>query len=97
MFLKINPFWELSSTKTVMDKLIQEGHYDRAASYLLNFIEQASPTSYHDTLKEVWENLDAEFIVSHLDAYIIGVQQLAQENVQKQSEQKLSHLVGEIA
>ena len=78
-----------------MDKLIHEGHYDRAASYLLNFIDDL-PASYHDTLKEVWGNLDAGFIVSHLDAYIIGVQQLAQENAQKQSEQKLSHLVGKL-
>ena len=48
---------------------------------------------YNDTLKAVWENIDAEFIVSHMDAFIIGIQQLAQENGQKQSEQKLSHLV----
>ena len=95
MFLNINPFRELSSTKTVMDKLIHEGHYERAASYLLNFIDDL-PDSYHDTLKEVWENLDAGFIVSHLDGYMMGVQQLAQENVQKQSEQKLLHLVGKL-
>ena len=91
-YLNINPFREFSSTKTVMDKLISEGHYDRAASYLLNFIDDL-PASYHDTLKEVWGNLDAEFIVSHLDAFIIGIQQLAQEEGQQQSEQKLSHLV----
>jgi tetratricopeptide (TPR) repeat protein len=94
-YLKINPFRELSSTKTVMDKLIHVGHYNRAASYLLNFIDDL-PASYHDTLKEVWDNLDAGFIVSHLDAYIIGIQQFAQENGQKQSEQKLSHLVGKL-
>ena len=91
-YLNINPFREFSSTKTVMDKLISEGHYDRAASYLLNFIDDL-PALYHDTLKEVWGNLDAEFIVTHLDAFIIGIQQLAQEEGQQQSEQKLSNLV----
>ena len=95
-YLKINPFRELSSTKAVMDKLVHEGHYERAASYLLNFIDDL-PVLYNDTLKEVWENLDAEFIVSHLDAFIIGIQQLAQENGQKQSEQKLITPCGEIA
>ena len=91
-YLNINPFRKFSSTKRVMDKLVQDGHYERAASYLLNFIEDL-PASYRDTLKEVWEKLDAEFIVSHLDAFIIGIQQIGQEKGQLQTEQKLSHLV----
>ena len=33
------------------------------------------------------------FIVSHLDAFIIGIQQLVQEKGTTQSEQKLIHLV----
>jgi tetratricopeptide (TPR) repeat protein len=94
-YLKINPFRELSSTKTVMEKLVYEGHYERAASYLLNFIDDL-PVLYHDILKEVWANLDTEFIVSHLDAFIIGIQQLVQKKGTTQSEQKLLHLVGKL-
>ena len=94
-YLKINPFRELASTKAVMDQLVREGEYEKAASYLLNFIDDL-PVLYNDTLKAVWENIDAGFIVTHMDAFIIGIQQLAQENGQKQSEQKLSHLVAKL-
>ncbi|MCQ6273795.1 hypothetical protein JMM81_02240 [Bacillus sp. V3B] len=94
-YLKINPFQELSQTKTVIDKMLHEEHYETAALYLLDFIEDL-PNTYNDTLNILWEHLDTEFIVSHLDGFSMLIQQLVQENENQQCEQKLSHLVGKL-
>lgn len=91
-YLNINPFQALSYTKTVIDKMVHGGHYEMAALYLLNFIDDL-PNTYNDTLNVLWEHLDTQFVVFHLDDFMRVIQQLVQEGNQKPSEQKLASLV----
>lgn len=86
----INPFQELSEAKSVIETLIQEGYYEQAALHLLDFIDDL-PDNYDSILDSLWTNLNAAFIVSHLDDFILVIEQFP-HNDQSQSEQKIRQL-----
>jgi hypothetical protein len=89
---KINPFHELPEVRILIEKMVKEGNYKTAALVLLNFIDDL-PTPYEPILKKVWENLDAEFVGSHLDHFITILQRQVNVEDQKQSETQISQLI----
>ena len=93
--LKINPFKELSNTKSMIDKMLQDERYETVALYLLNFLD-ALPNTYEDILHSLWEHLDTTFIASHLDTFILVIQRLLLNDDKDESEQKLIQLIGKL-
>ncbi|MCM2534198.1 hypothetical protein NDK43_19830 [Neobacillus pocheonensis] len=89
--VNINPYRELPETLSIVEKMIQEGDFETAALYLLNFIHDL-PTSYDSILNILWANLNAGFVGSHLDQFIFMFQQLSTEDYSQQSEQKVFQL-----
>lgn len=89
--IKINPFRELPDSRAIIEKMIQKGNYEKAASYLLNFIDDL-PTSYDAILSTVWENSDSKFVISHLDEFMKLMQHLPNKEKTKQLEQKIFQL-----
>ncbi|MGZ4159707.1 MAG: tetratricopeptide repeat protein [Neobacillus sp.] len=89
--VKINPYRVLSEPKAIIEKLIQKGRYETAALYLLNFIHDLPP-AYDAILNILWGNLNAGFVVSHLDDFIFMLKQLVHKDNSKQSEQKIFQL-----
>ncbi|MDQ0201529.1 tetratricopeptide repeat protein [Neobacillus ginsengisoli] len=86
--VKINPYRELKETKLIIEKLVQKGNYEKAALYLLNFIHDLPP-AFDAILNILWGNLNAGFVVSHLDDFIFMLQQLVDKDNSKQTEQKI--------
>jgi tetratricopeptide (TPR) repeat protein len=89
---KINPFHVLPEARSFIEKMIKEGNYETAALALLNFIDDL-PDTYEPILKQVWENLDAEFVGSHLAHFISILQRKMNVENQKQSELQISQLI----
>ncbi|RID81528.1 hypothetical protein D1953_20515 [Peribacillus asahii] len=94
-YLNINPFQVLPHTKSIIDEMIQNEHYETAALFLLKFLD-ALPTAYDDILHSLWEHLDSTFIASHLDTFMLVVQQLVLKDDDNQSEQKLIQIIGKL-
>ncbi|WP_142303753.1 hypothetical protein [Neobacillus soli] len=86
--VNINPFCELPETKSIIQKMLQKGHYTQAALCLLNFIDDL-PASYDAFLKEIWENSDSKFVIAHFDEFIKLLQHLPHDEKSKQLEQKV--------
>ena len=94
-YLNINPFKELSNSKAAIHQMISEKRYETAAFYLLQFIDDLPP-SFDESLNTLFIHLDTEFIVSHLDGFLVMFQQLIRNGDTTQFEQKLSQLVGKL-
>lgn len=94
-YLNINPFKELSNSKRVINQMISEKRYERAAFYLLQFIDDL-PDSFDEPLNTLFIHLDTEFIASHLDGFLVMFQQLIRKGDLPKFEQKLSQLVGKL-
>ncbi|MFJ8244801.1 tetratricopeptide repeat protein [Peribacillus asahii] len=93
--LNINPFQVLPHAKSIIDKMLQDERYETAALFLLKFLD-ALPTAYDDILHSLWEHLDSTFIASHLDTFMLVIQQLVLKHDDNQSEQKLIQLIGKL-
>ena len=93
--LNINPFRSLSSTKSVIDKMMRAGAYEAVAGILLKYMDDL-PKEYDDTLNQLWEGLDTSFVATHLDALISVIHKLVQMDDHKQTEQRLIQLVGKL-
>lgn len=90
--LNINPFHVLPEAKSFLKKLMEEGSYETAALLLIKFIVDL-PEKYEPILKELWENLDTQFVAEHLDAFIHVIDQNIKRDNHQVSEQKLFQLV----
>lgn len=88
----INPFRELPEAMAMMKKMIREGDNETASSLLMDFIDDL-PREYDSILKEVWENLDSEFVVSHLEQFISLIQKQSHDGNPKQSETQIFRMV----
>lgn len=86
--LNINPFHALPDTKAFIKKMLQEGHYEKAAVCLLNFIDDL-PASYDSILLVIWEHSDLKFIIAHFEQFIKLLRHLPHEEKIKQYEQKV--------
>lgn len=91
-YAEINPYKWVPEARTFIEGLMREGQYEKAAVYLFPFIEEL-PGEFHQVLNEIWKQVDAEFVSSHLDEFLLLHQQVAQENDPKQMEQKMLQLV----
>lgn len=94
-YMNINPFQKLPQTKSMIDKLIKEKHYETAALYVLNFLDTL-PNTYEDTLQTLWEHLDTTFIATHVDTFILLIQRLAFKDDEHQSDEKLIQLIAKL-
>jgi tetratricopeptide (TPR) repeat protein len=90
--VNINPFRELPSSKSIIEKMIQKGNFEQAALSLLNFIGDL-PSSYDAILSEVWENSDSKFIIAHLEEFITLLQQLPEGEKLREFEQRIFQIV----
>ncbi|MGG3467420.1 hypothetical protein ABES02_07920 [Neobacillus pocheonensis] len=88
---KINPYRELPEAKPMIEKMIQKEDYETAAEYVIKFIHDL-PASYDSILNQLWGNLNAGFVVSHLDDFIFMFQKLVHKDNAKQFEQNLFQL-----
>ncbi|MBS8266431.1 hypothetical protein DYI25_18585 [Mesobacillus boroniphilus] len=94
-YAKINPYKWVPESRTFIEALIREGQYEKAAVYLFPFIEDL-PAEFHQVLNELWKHIDAEFVSSHLEEFLLLHQQVAQENDPKQSEQRILQLTAKL-
>ncbi|MGA9226604.1 MAG: hypothetical protein WB217_09735, partial [Mesobacillus sp.] len=69
-YAKINPYKWVSDARTFIEGLMREGQYEKAAVYLFPFIEDLPP-EYHQVLNEIWKHVDAEFVSSNLDEFML--------------------------
>ncbi|MCL6573288.1 MAG: hypothetical protein K6T88_16645 [Bacillus sp. (in: Bacteria)] len=89
--VNINPFRELPSSKSIIEKMLKKGNYEKAALCLLPFIEDL-PSSYDAVLGTIWENTDPKFVIANLDEFMTLLQHLPHEEKTKQLEQKVFQL-----
>ena len=89
---KINPFQVLPEAKAIIEEIIKAGNYEEAATFLLKFMDDL-PATYDSILKKLWENVDAEFVGSHLDHFISILQRQGNEENHKQSEAQVYQLI----
>jgi len=89
--VNINPFRVLPESQSILEKMIQKGNYEQAASCLFKFVHDL-PSSYDATLEIIWENCDANFVLSHLDEFAPLLEHLSQTENTKQLEDKLFQL-----
>ena len=91
--ININPFQELPESKSMIEKMIENGNYEKAALCLLNFIGDL-PVSYDAILSLIWENSDPKFVIAHLDEFITLLKHLPHGEKTKQFEQKVFQIAG---
>jgi tetratricopeptide (TPR) repeat protein len=89
---KINPFHVLPEAKKMIENMVEKGSYEKAASSLLNFMDDL-PDTYNPILKKIWENVGAEFVEAHLDLFSIILQRQRNEDKDKQSESQIFQLI----
>jgi hypothetical protein len=89
---KINPFSVLPEAKAMIEDLMENGKYEEAAVSLLSFMEDLPP-SYDPILKELWKNVDAEFVELHLDLFIRTLQRQGNDGKNKESEDQIYQLI----
>ncbi|MBT2694511.1 hypothetical protein [Bacillus sp. ISL-55] len=94
-YAKINPYKWVPESRTFIEELMREKQYEKAAVYLFPFIEDL-PEEFHQILNEIWKQMDAEFVASHMDEFLLLHQQVAQENDPKQSEQRILQLTAKL-
>ncbi|WLR54532.1 hypothetical protein LC048_19205 [Mesobacillus subterraneus] len=94
-YAKINPFKWVPEARTFIEGLMRNRQYEKAAVYLFPFIEEL-PEEYHLLLNEIWKQVDAEFVVSHLEEFLLLHQQVAQENDPRQFEQRILQLTAKL-
>jgi tetratricopeptide (TPR) repeat protein len=84
----INPFQALPDSKSIIKKMLQVGHYEKAALCILDYIDNL-PSSYDSILLIIWEQSDPKFVIAHFDQFIQIMQHLPDEEKTKQVEQKV--------
>ncbi|MFT9600934.1 hypothetical protein [Mesobacillus sp.] len=94
-YAEINPYKWIPEARTFIEGLMKDGQYKKAAVYLFPFIEEL-PEEFHQILNEIWKQVDAEFVTSHLDEFLLLQQQVAQEHDPRQSEQRILQLTAKL-
>lgn len=92
---KINPYQEVAESRPFIEELVKGGHYEKAAVYLFPFIEDL-PAAYNEVLNELWKHLDAKFVASHLNEFLLLLQQIVQEDNPQHYEQKILQLTAKL-
>lgn len=87
----INPYKVLPEARGIIEQMVQKSHYERAAMYLLKFIHDL-PEEYEGVLNTLWENLNAAFVVTHLEKFIFMFQQQVDKNHSNFIDQRIFQL-----
>jgi hypothetical protein len=87
---KINSFHELPNAKKIIEDMLDNGEYEKAALSLFHFMNDLPPT-YHLILQRLWKNLKVDFLVTNLEYFISIFQK--QENEEYQSEEQIYLLI----
>jgi len=88
----INPYHVLPEAQKMIENMIENGSYEKAALYLINFMDDL-PQHYDSILKEIWENVGAKFVESHLDRFIRVLQRQGDSDNHRQSEVQVYQLI----
>ncbi|MDP4103657.1 MAG: hypothetical protein Q8935_01785 [Bacillota bacterium] len=88
----INPFHMLQEAQVMIEKMIENRSYEKAALYLLNFMDDL-PEHYDSILKVIWENVDAKFVDAHLDRFIRVLKRLGDSDNYRQTEVQIYQLI----
>jgi tetratricopeptide (TPR) repeat protein len=86
--INLNPFQVLPDSKSIVEKMLKDGNYKKAALCILDFIDDI-PAPYDAILLLIWENSDPSFVIEHLDEFIKLLQHLPHTEKTKQFEQKV--------
>lgn len=90
--VKTNPFRMLPEASKMILDLMNKGNYSEAAMYLMAFMDDL-PKEFDPILKELWKNLDPEFVVSHLEQFISTIQRQSMDGNVMQPETQIFQLV----
>jgi len=88
----INPFQVLPEAKTVMEEMVKQEQYEAAALSLVKFIDDL-PLTYDSILQSVWENLEPEFVLTHLDDCLAMLQKRPGNKDLQKSEKQIFQLI----
>ncbi|MBT2687227.1 hypothetical protein J7I93_03410 [Bacillus sp. ISL-47] len=92
---KINPFQGVQQSLGFIEELIRNGQLEKAAIYLFPFIEDL-PDEFNNVLKDLRKHLDPQFVASHLDEFLLLLQQIDQEDDPMQTEQRILQLIAKL-
>lgn len=88
----INPYHVLPEARSVIEKMIETGNYEKAALSLLNFMDDL-PANYDSILSVIWENVGAEFVELHLERFIKILKKNGDGDNHKQTEAQVYRLI----
>jgi tetratricopeptide (TPR) repeat protein len=87
----INPFSSLLEAKPTLERMLQAGRVEKAASCLFPFIEDL-PSAYDELLEQIWEKSDPDFVLAHINEWIVALEHLPDHHPLLQWEEKLFQL-----
>lgn len=88
----LNPYRLLPEAKQIIEKMMDHASYRTAVQYLLPFMDDL-PESYDSVLKRLWDNLDSEFVVHHLDKFL----SIIEKEVTAENDEKIEEKVFQLA
>lgn len=87
----INPFRVLPDAKSTLEKMLQKGNHEKAATCLFRFAKDL-PSSFDSILETIWENSDANFVLAHLDEFVPFLQHSTYTDRTKPLDEKITQL-----
>ncbi|ULT57706.1 hypothetical protein L1999_03865 [Neobacillus drentensis] len=89
--VQVNPFRYLLEGKPTLEKMLQAGRVEKAATCLFPFIQDL-PAAYDDLLEQIWEKSDPDFVLAHINEWILALNHLPDHHPLLQWEEKLFQL-----
>ncbi|MEH7115947.1 hypothetical protein V7128_00805 [Neobacillus vireti] len=87
----INPFRHLPEAKSILEKMLRDGKVETAALSLFPFMENL-PSAYDHLLEDIWENSNPDFILAHMNEWILTLKHLPANHLHHHWEEKLFQL-----
>ena len=89
--VEINPFTRIPEAKNEIERWVKDGNYEFVASILIKFINHL-PDTFDSIQKSVWENVSAEFVVSHLQSFIAILEKQDNKDSTKKFDAQLTQM-----
>ena len=86
--VNINPFRYLPEAASTLEKMVQDGRVETSALCLFPFIQDL-PSGYNKILEHIWEKSDPDFVLAHLDEFILLLKHLDDKDSHLHWEEKL--------
>jgi len=87
----VNPFRYMLEAKPTLEKMLQDGSVEKAAACLFPFLKDL-PSAYDDMLEQIWEKADPDFVLAHINEWILALEHLPDNHPCLQWEEKLFQL-----